>query len=260
MKRLVVFVALLLSVAGAADAALLRLPPAQLSSAQAEELHRAGLSDPVLRVERDGRTVVIGFLFSSGSSEWAAAAYVWCSTSGTYVEVLVHRDGSHRSNITLPLATTFQPEDRPRLRSMIEALYAGCQTFSRAHAARAAATQAVPRTAATPRPVIPQTTYVKPTFLDRALLATSSPIAALWDEHRSLSILTFVFLGCLLGARARTRGPRPIVVRQDDVLAALAVSERRLSASRARLQQLSSAIDAEESQFIQRVSAIVERR
>lgn len=260
MKRLFVLVALFLAVAGAADAAPLRRPPAQLSSAQAEELHRAGLTEPVLRVERDGRTVVIGFLLPSGSREWAAAAYVWCSVQGAYAEFLAHRDGIHRSNITLALATTFQPEERVRVRSMIESLHAQCQTFSRAQTAGAAVTQAVPRAAATPRPVIPQPTLVEPTFLDRALLATSTRLMTFWDEHRSLSLLGLAFACLVLGSRVRTRGPRPIEVRQDEVVAALAASEQKLAASRVRLQQLSAAIDTEEAKFVERVSAIVERR
>lgn len=260
MKRLFVLVALLLAVAGAADAAPLRLPPAQLSSAQAEELHRAGLTEPVLRVERDGRTVVIGFLLPSGSREWAAAAYVWCSVQGAYAEFFAHRDGIHRSNITLPLATTFQPDDRQRLRADIESLYAQCATFSRTQAARAAATQVIPRTAAETRPVLPQPTHVEPTFLDRALLATSTRLMTFWDEHRSLSLLGLAFVCLLLGSRVRTRGPRPIEVRQDEVVAALAASEQKLAVSRARLQQLSAEIDTEEAKFVERVSAIVERR
>lgn len=260
MKRALVFLAVVLAGAGAASAAPLLLPPARITAAQAEELHRTSLTDRVLQVQPDGRTAVIGFLLPSRSPKWAGAAYVWCSVDGEYAEFLAHPDGPHRTTLTIPLATTLEPTDRERLRAVILQLYARCQTFLLERDARAAATKLVPQQPAAPRPVVPQPTLTEQTVLDRTLLATSSRLLTFWEEHRYLSILGFVLLGCVLGTRVRTRGPRPIELRQDDVLAALSASEQKLAASRARLQQLSTAIDAEEAQFVERVSALIERR
>lgn len=259
MKRVLLLAAILLSLPGAAEAALSKLPPAYLSTDQAAELQGQGFTEPVLRAERDGRTALIGFLLPGVTPEWAAGAYVWCSVDGTFVEVHANRTSNHPANLGIPLATTFLPDDRTRLRAAVEQLYEQCRRVATDQVARASRQAVQPKPAAA-RPVIPQPTNVKATLLDRALLATSSPVSFFWHEHPFLSLFAVVLLGCVLGARVRTRGPRPIEIRQDDVLTALAVSERKLAASRSRLQQLSSAIDAEEAQFVQRVSAIVERR
>lgn len=268
---------LLLVQAGASSAASLASPPLMISAAEAIRLRDAGRIDPVYQVDTDGQLHLIGFILEGVTDQRAAGAYAFAPSLGSYyIEFHATRGGVRFGSATIPVSADLTREQRSRLRGVIPAVYTHLCTShaaeaARAQAARAAAsaptqshtpraTEAAPRSPDVQRPSIPQPTRVKPTFLDRALLATSSRVAALWDEHRYVSILTFVFLGCVLGARVRTRGPRPIEVRQDDVLAALSVSERRLAASRARLQQLSSAIDAEEGQFIQRVSAIVARR
>lgn len=253
MKRLFAILALVLAVPAQAT---LDRPPKAITPADAGKLHDAGRIEPVYLVDRLGRRPVIGFLLEGRASERVAGAYVWDAGSSAYIEFHAAYGGARLGELTLPVAATFRPIDRQLLREYIPTLYT---TFRDARTNAPAAQPTRPATTVRPRP-LPQPTHVKPTFLDRTLLATSSPIAAVWNEHRFLSILAFVLLGCVLGARARTGGPRPIEIRQDDVLAALAASERKLSASRARLQQLSSAIDAEESQFVQRVSAIVERR
>lgn len=254
MRRL--FAVLFLVQAGAASAAPLALPPTTISKDEVLRMETSRSIEAVYQLETDGLQHIVGFIYGGVSGVRATGAYAFAPSHDAYVEFYATRGGLRVGEFTIPVAAENIPYFRHLLRGVIPTFYT---RFSMIHAENLARVQAM-RGASPGQPAPPQPTHVKPTFLDRTLLATSSPIAAVWNEHRFLSILAFVLLGCVLGARARTGGPRPIEIRQDDVLAALAVSERKLSASRARLQQLSSAIDAEESQFIQRVSAIVERR
>lgn len=244
MKNVLALLALLL--AGTAAAAPLPLPPQRITAAEGERLTAAGLVDPVRLADRERRALV-GFLLAGRPGTRAVGAYVWSPKETRYVEFFASSDGVQIAGTTIAVAASLQPLERELLREVIPVLHARLQ----------AAVAAAPVPA---RPVPPAPTNVTPTFVDRALLATVGRAGAFWEKHRTLSVLGILVLGCVLGARARRPGPRPLVVRSEEVVAALAASERALAADRARLQELSATIDAEETRFVQRVSAITERR
>lgn len=244
MKYVLALLALLL--AGTAAAAPLPLPPQRITSAEVERLMGEGLVDPVRLADLERRALV-GFVLAGRPGTRAVGAYVWSPKETCFREFYASSGGVKIAGATIPVTASLVPLERELLREVIPTLHARLQA--------AVAVAPVPARQATPAP-----TNVTPTFVDRALLATVGRVVGFLETHRTLGILGILVFGCVLGARARRPGPRPLVVRSDDVVAALAASERALAADRARLQELSATIDAEETRFVQRVSAITERR